>query len=112
MRSSASSAAWLLVAAMATTGCPLYKTFDPAKTLSVCCFKFIGGPGTAATDSFFCDGKSELVMTECTSGCDSAFVVSIEIIRACACGLRRILPCNMPGRLVSAPYKAFPVTLS
>src|SRR5215470_3997909 len=57
-------------------------------------------------------GKSALVMTAFTPGRASAADASIDLMRACACGLRRTLPCSMPGKLISAPYRARPVTLS
>src|SRR6185436_9243609 len=57
-------------------------------------------------------GRSLPVMTAFTPGRASAAEVSIDLIRACACGLRSTLPCSIPGRLMSAPYLARPVTLS
>ena len=36
-------------------------------------------------------------MTALTLGCASAAEVSIEVMRACATGLRRIAACSMPG---------------
>jgi hypothetical protein len=50
------------------------------------------------------------VITAFTPCSASAFEVSIERIRACACGERRIAPHNMPGSEKSAPYWASPVT--
>src|SRR3954454_4213078 len=60
-------------------------------------------------------GKSTIsraVTTAFTPGSASALVVSIDLMRACGCGLRRILPQIMPGILVSAANAARPVTLS
>ena len=42
------------------------------------------------------------VMTALTPGKASAFEVSIDFMRAWACGLRSTLPQIMPGMLVSA----------
>ncbi len=56
--------------------------------------------------------KSSRVMTAFTPGSASALEVSIEMMRACACGLRRTRPMSWPGRLKSAPKRARPVTLS
>src|ERR1700679_3887689 len=50
-------------------------------------------------------------MTDFTPGSTSAAEVSIDLMRACACGERRILPYSIPGSFRSAPYSARPVTL-
>src|SRR5512138_2289888 len=63
----------------------------------------------------FSIGKSTMslaVTTAFTPGSFSAFEVSIDLIRACGCGLRSTLPQIMPGMLVSAANWARPVTLS
>ena len=57
-------------------------------------------------------GKSARVVTALTPGSAIALSVLIETIRAWACGLRLILPHNMPGIFMSAPKLARPVTLS
>ena len=60
-------------------------------------------------------GKSTMsraVTTALTPGSASAFEVSIDLMRACGCGLRSTLPQIMPGMLVSAANAARPVTLS
>ena len=46
--------------------------------------------------------------TAATFGCASARDVSIETMRACAYGLRRIAPCTMPGRRMSSRYVPLP----
>src|SRR5262249_4546163 len=56
--------------------------------------------------------KSARVTTALTPGSASALDVSIETIRAWACGLRSTRPTSWPGRLKSAPNRARPVTLS
>ena len=43
-------------------------------------------------------GKSAPVMTALTPGRAAALLVSMDLIRACACGLRSTLPYNAPGR--------------
>src|ERR1700733_6800015 len=50
-------------------------------------------------------------MTAFTPGSASAAAVSIDLMRACACGERRIFPYSIPGNFRSAPYSARPVTL-
>jgi hypothetical protein len=52
------------------------------------------------------------VTTALTPGNASASDVSIETMRACACGLRSTAPWSMPGSEKSAPKLARPVTLS
>ncbi len=50
-------------------------------------------------------GKSTMsfaVTTALTPGSFSAFEVSIDLMRACGCGLRSTLPQIMPGMVVSA----------
>jgi hypothetical protein len=42
------------------------------------------------------------VSTRCTPGICHARLVSIETIRACASGLRRISMCSMPGSTMSS----------
>ena len=60
----------------------------------------------------FISGKSSRVTTALTPGSCAAAATSIDLIRACGCGLRKILPTSMPGRNRSAPNFARPVTLS
>ena len=55
---------------------------------------------------------SRAVTTALTPGSASAFEVSIDLMRACGCGLRKTLPQIMPGMVVSAAKAARPVTLS
>ena len=42
------------------------------------------------------------VSTRCTPGIFHARLVSIDLIRACASGLRRISMCSMPGSTMSS----------
>ena len=56
--------------------------------------------------------QSAEVTTAWTPGATSALLVSMDLIRAWAWGLRNIFPCKSPGRIISAPYFACPVTLS
>ena len=46
--------------------------------------------------------RSLAVTTAATPGWASALLVSIETMRACAYGLRRMAPCTMPGNLMSS----------
>ena len=57
-------------------------------------------------------GKSSLVITALTPGMASASDVSMEMIRAWACGERTTMPWSWPGRLRSAAKRARPVTFS
>ena len=57
-------------------------------------------------------GKSSRQITALTPGSFSAAEMSIDLMIACACGLRRIFPTSMPGRYMSEPNFARPVTLS
>ena len=57
-------------------------------------------------------GRSALVTTACTPSIASAADVSIDLMRAWACGLRKTAPQIILGNLMSAPYNARPVTLS
>src|SRR5262249_53543701 len=57
-----------------------------------------------------CSGKSADVTTALTPGSAAAFAISIERMRAWACGERRMRPTSMPGIARSAPYCARPVT--
>src|SRR5882672_9136834 len=70
--------------------------------------RLMSPPGVPALHS----GKSARVTTALTPGSFSAAEVSIDLMIACACGLRKILPTSMPGRNRSAPNLARPVTLS
>ena len=56
-------------------------------------------------------GTSACVSTACTPGSASAAAMSIETMRACACGLRSVAPCNIPGTLRSLEYANSPLTL-
>jgi hypothetical protein len=47
-------------------------------------------------------GISRPVTTACTPGIASAALVSIDKMRACGCGERRILPCSIPGSTMSS----------
>src|ERR1700733_7050643 len=53
-----------------------------------------------------------MTWTALTPGIFSASALSMETTLACACGQRRIIACNMPGRLMSKLYLARPVDLS
>ena len=57
-------------------------------------------------------GKSSAVTTARTPGASSALLVSMDLMCAWACGLRRTAPWIRPAAVKSAPYRARPVTLS
>ena len=48
-------------------------------------------------------GMSRAVTTAFTPGRALALLVSIDLMRACAWGLRSTLPCNIPANRMSAP---------
>ena len=77
--------------------------------LRVMCQKFCA-TRSGPTYSNFCSGKSAPVITALTPGSAAAFEVSIERMRAWACGERRMRPISMPGIARSEPYCARPVT--
>src|SRR6476619_2785652 len=56
--------------------------------------------------------KSSRVTTALTPGSFRAADASIDLMRACACGLRSTHPTNWPAMARSAPKRARPVTLS
>src|SRR2546429_7174695 len=55
-------------------------------------------------------GRSAPVITAMTPGMRRAAEVSIERMRACGCGLRRILQCRVRAGSMSSAYTARPVT--
>ena len=69
-------------------------------------------PSITAPFSIVKSTMSLAVTTAFTPGSFSAFEVSIDLMRACGCGLRNTLPQIMPGMVVSAANWARPVTLS
>src|SRR4029450_7852625 len=69
-------------------------------------------PSMTAPFSIVKSTMSFAVTTAFTPGSFSAFEVSIDLMRACGCGLRNTLPQIMPGMVVSAANWARPVTLS
>ena len=112
IRSSASSAAWGLDAATAATGCPLWSALSSASTAVDRYRRLITRSSPTSISLSSVHGKSACVTTANTPGWAAARSVSIDLIRACACGLRSIFPCSSPGSWMSAPYTARPVTLS
>jgi len=99
----------LLAAATAATAWPSYSTFSRAMMLRVMCQKFCA-TRSGPTYSNFCSGKSADVTTALTPGSAAAFEMSIERMRAWACGERRTRPTSIPGIAMSEPYCAVPVT--
>src|SRR5215510_13438939 len=77
--------------------------------LRVICQKFCA-TRSGPTYANGCSGKSADVTTALTPGNAAAFAISIERMRAWACGERRMRPTSMPGIARSAPYCARPVT--
>ena len=62
----------------------------------------------AASNQVFCLD----VTIDLQFGCFTTLSILIDLILACAWGLLKTLPYNIPGKFISAPYKARPVTLS
>ena len=93
---------WTLVAATAATAWPRYSTLSYASALLLRCFTLTDiSPRLAMRSSAF--GMSCAVTTALTPGRALALLVSIDRMRAWACGLRSTLPCNMPVSRMSAP---------
>src|SRR5919204_567872 len=112
MRPRASSAMCGLIAATAATACPLYSTFSLAKQLLLMNRGLIIAPSPRSVTLPEGWGSSAAVSTALTPGRAEARLASMDLMRACAWGLRRILPYSSPVSRMSAPYWARPVTLS
>ena len=100
-----------LVAATAATAWPSYSALSQARQLRDRSRKFIGPSPTKASSLAMC-GKSFDVTTAFTPGSSSALQVSIDRMRAWACGERSTLPQIIPATRISAPNWARPVTFS
>ena len=90
-----------VVAATAATGWPGNSAFSRAITLRHI-QRMSWMPSITAPFSIVKSTMSRADTTALTPGSASAFEVSIELMRACGCGLRSTLPQIMPGMLVSA----------
>ena len=89
-----------VVAATAATGWPGNSAFSRAITL-----RHIQRMSWMPSMTDLSIGKSTMSRADTTAltpGSASAFEVSIDLMRACGCGLRSTLPQIMPGMLVSA----------
>ncbi len=96
----ASAAIFSVVAATAATGWPANSAFSRAMTL-----RHIQRMSWMPSMTDLSSGKftmSFAVITAFTPGWASALLVSIDLMRACGCGLRNTLPQIMPGIVVSA----------
>ena len=102
MRPTASSATCTLTAATAAMAWPRYSAFSCASTLLLRNFRFTA-PSPRFSILSGASGRSRCVTTALTPGSASALLVSIDLMRAWACGLRSTLPYSMPGRRTSAP---------
>ncbi len=71
------------------------------RTLSVASTAWVS-PDSVGIHARLCCAISSPVTTATTPGSAAASDVSIETIRACATGLRRIAMCSMPGRTTSS----------
>src|SRR5689334_19628063 len=100
-----------VVAATAATGCPGNSALSRAITLRHI-QRMSWMPSMTAPFSIVKSTMSFEVTTAFTPGSFSALDVSIDLMRACGCGLRSTLPQIMPGMVVSAANWARPVTLS
>jgi hypothetical protein len=95
MSAHASSAMYRSVAATAATASPGKRT---RSTVMACC-----GTGSAqnAGIGLTWASASSPVNTATTPGSARAALVSIDRIRAWACGLRSTAPCSIPGTVMS-----------
>ena len=101
-----------LSAATPATACPLYKTLSAARQLLLRNLGLLIAPSPMSASRPPCWEKSAEVTTAFTPGSARARLASMDLIRAWAWGLRKILPKSNPGNWMSAPYWALPVTLS
>ena len=83
------------VAITNATSWPWKRTLSPASTACVS-YEIVGIQASPSVS------RSLAVTTAATPGSASARLVSIDRMRACANGLRRIAPCTMPGSLMSS----------
>ena len=92
----------------------MYSTFLLARTLSLRYPSLMADSPRSTTPSgdVSTSGKSSAVTTARTPGAASALLVSIDLMCAWACWLRRTAPWIRPAAVKSAPYRARPVTLS
>jgi hypothetical protein len=63
---------------------------------------WFAGSGPKSGSGSVCSAACAPVITACTPSSAAAAAVSIETIRACACGLRSTAACSIPGRTRSA----------
>ena len=80
----------------------MYRALSLARTLSRRYFR-LPVPSPTFTTLSVTAGKSAAVTTAWTPSRASALLVSMDLMRACAWGLRRTLPCNRPEASKSAP---------
>ena len=107
----ASSASWALAlsrAAITATASPTWLTVSTAR-LGWPGFTMSGVTGQAHGMVPWVSAKSRPEKAATTPGRLSAGETSIELIRACAIGLRRIARCSMPGRLMLSVQVVAPV---
>src|SRR5258705_5501967 len=102
IRSSAAVAAPSVVAATAATGSPTNRTLS---TQRVCSSWETGRIPNGI-------GRSRPVRTACTPSRRFAAAVSIDVMRACGCVLRKSLQYSMRGKARSSAKRVAPVTLA
>src|SRR5262249_39860268 len=99
--SKASRAAYRSSATTNATSCPWNRTLSVASTAWV-------SADRVGIQARFSPARVSPVITARTLGCASAALVSMETIRACACGLRSTAPCSIPGSCTSSTYRPRP----
>src|SRR4029079_5418604 len=107
MRSRASRAMYGSVATRTATAWPTKYARAPASAVCLGAFRsgMAAAHGTAPHASF----RSAPVRTAATPGSCRAAAVSMLLMRAWACGLRRMTACSMPGILMSSVNVPAPV---
>ena len=93
--STASRAAYRSSATTKATSWPWKRTLSVASTACT-------SADSVGAQARLSGSRSLPVITASTLGCASAWLVSIDRMRACATGERRIAPCSMPGSTMSS----------
>ena len=95
MSSQASLAMYGDSAMTAATSCPWKRTLSVASTACV-------SPESVGIQARLCWASSSPVTTATTPSTAAAAEVSIDVMRACAYGLRRNSRCSIPGSVMSS----------
>jgi len=96
INSQARTAVSRAMAQTAATSSPTKRTLSAARAVS----SWLSGTRRQLPN--FTWGRSAAVMTSLTPGSALALDLSMRLISACGCGLRKSAPCSMPGSLMSS----------